>query len=144
MKAPIKKKRKISRSIYIQIFFVVIIVVIPVLYFSAETKVTVENRNIQISGIYGQTIPFDNIEEVNLLDTMPEIVRRTNGYSFLSVKKGYFKTGGGRTVKLFLHSSEPPYLRVSDKSGESVFINYKDSGLTERVYGEIFKQINQQ
>lgn len=142
MKASIKKKRKISRSIYIQIFFVVIIVVIPVLYFSAETKVTVENRNIQILGIYGQTIPFDSIDQVILLDTMPEIVRRTNGYSFLSVKKGYFKTEDGRIVKLFLHSSEAPYLKISDKSGTSVFVNYKDSGLTERVYGEIFKQIN--
>jgi len=142
MNTPAKKKRKGVRYIVVQILFAVIVVIALVCYFSTETKVAVENRNIQIAGIYGQTIPFDSIDQVSLLDTMPEIVRRTNGYSFLSVKKGYFKTEDGRTVKLFLHSSEAPYLKISDKSGTSVFINYKDSGLTERVYGEIFKQIN--
>lgn len=145
MNAPNEKKRKISRYLYMQILGVIIAVIIFIVMVgvhSKEAKVVVEGQNVKIEGSYGEAFLLNDISQVNLVDTLPAIKMRSNGYSLGSVKKGYFKTKSGETIKLFLHSSHGPYLHIQRKSDMPVFINYEDSTQIQQVFNDLFMLTN--
>lgn len=88
--------------------------------------VTIMNGNIQISGIYGEEWPIDAIEEVIVLETMPNIERRTNGFSIFDFHKGHFTVEDLGKGKLFIQGKQPPYLLIQMKD-TFVIINGKNS-----------------
>ena len=140
MNIPFSKNKKLSLYISIQIVGIVIatiVFVVMVNTYSTETQICIEGKEIRIEGSYGETFFLDDLSQVSLVDTLPVIKRRTNGYSFLSVKKGYFRTESNEKVKLFLHSSDGLFLKMERKVDIPIFINYKDPGKTQQVYKDI-------
>lgn len=87
------------------------------------TSVSYTNETLRISGMYGTEIPCSEIRRVSLEQTLPEITWRTNGLSVGDVKKGYFRTGDDRKVKLFLASDKAPFLHVQTIWNEDIYIN---------------------
>ncbi|NDV82884.1 hypothetical protein D0T87_12965 [Bacteroides sp. 51] len=120
----------------------IIVFVVVVRIHSTEANVSIEGEEIRIEGSYGERFSLDDLSQVNLVDTLPVIKSRTDGYSFASVKKGYFRTESGERIKLFLHVADGPFLKIQRKDDIPVFINYSDSSKTQQVYKEILAQIN--
>lgn len=145
MNIPFGKNRKLSLYVFMQIIGIIVAIIVFVVIVkthSEETQVCIEGKELRIEGSYGESFSLDNLSQVNLLDTLPAIKSRTNGYSFSSVKKGYFKTKSGERIKLFIHSSDGPFLKIQRKEDMPIFINYNDSSKTQQVYKDILVLIN--
>lgn len=76
---------------------------------------------LRIGGIYGETLPRSSLRSVQLVDTLPHIKWKTNGFATGSAKKGYFRTRDGHTVKLMLNRSEAPYLLLTRIDGQQIY-----------------------
>ncbi len=123
-----KKKMYILLPIILFTLFIFI-------YFTRETKIIIENNNIVIEGIYGETIPIESVEEIELLNKLPSINIRTNGFAIGYILKGYFNVSKEGNVKMFIHSSGS-LIRLKTKS-RIFYFNYKDSAKTINIYNEI-------
>lgn len=117
---------------------VVVVSLLPIFINSTQDlDVTVAEGRLKISGSYGETIPLDSISTVMLVDKMPYIERRTNGYSFNGVALGRFETADGRSLTLHSYSGDGPFVRVVTRGGRHVYLNSRDSGLTRKAYALI-------
>ena len=133
------KNKRDRLNVIVALSVTIIATVFIIGYFSTETKVKPEGQQIQINGIYGESIKYDDIEKIEIVNTLPKTIWRSNGYSLGNTRIGYFKNENNETVKFFIHSSTPPYLLISKKSGQKVYINFKDSGKTSMLYEEVIE-----
>ena len=76
---------------------------------------------LRIGGIYGETLSRSSISSVQLVDTLPPIKWKTNGFATGSAQKGYFRTRDGRTIKLMLYRGNAPYLLVTRSDGRQIY-----------------------
>jgi hypothetical protein len=110
-----------------------IFVVILMFFSSQETKVTFLEEGLQIHGMYGETYRWESIEEVRLIESLPNIELRTNGSALGSSLKGHFRTTEYGSVKLFVDTKKPPFI-LMQSSGGMVIFNLSD---IEQTYGKI-------
>jgi hypothetical protein len=106
-------------------------------YSSRPAEIEATPQHIRISGLYGITEPMENIQEVTLLNDIPPVKWKSNGFGFANVRKGKFHLQEWGEGRLFLHSANPPYVYMKT-SNSYVLINYKDSGQTKRVYEQLY------
>ncbi|RKQ33448.1 DUF3784 domain-containing protein [Oceanobacillus halophilus] len=100
----------------------------------------INEEQIEITGPYGIEFKIEEIQEIELIEDIPEINLRTNGYAFGERLIGNFdleEYGGG---KLYIHGENKPYLLI-DLNETYFIINSKDSTETERWYNEITKKL---
>jgi hypothetical protein len=110
-----------------------IFVVILMFFSSQETKVTFLEEGLQIHGMYGETYRWESIEEVRLIESLPNIELRTNGSALGSSLKGHFRTTEYGSVKLFVDTKKPPFI-LMQSNGRMVIFNLSD---IEQTYGRI-------
>lgn len=106
-----------------------ILIFIVFLWFDGYKKdtLTFDTHKIEISGEYGETIEADQIKSIQLVDKLPEISYKTNGFASGTVSKGYFKTQNGEKVKLILNNSNnSPYILIIKKDGEKIYYSSKN------------------
>ncbi|MFW6036045.1 MAG: DUF3784 domain-containing protein [Halothermotrichaceae bacterium] len=144
---------------------VVIILIIAVLgYIFLPAKVVFKEDYFQVKGLYGLKISMDNITEVQLKETIPPILMRTNGMDgFGRSSRGFYKLEELGKGKLFLQNTgKGPYLLIkyidskSDNSDDSIaddnnnleladkrylIINYNDSDRTNKLYQRLRAEI---
>ncbi len=90
-------------------------------------------NSLSISGMYGKEINFSEINSVKLLDELPAIRSRTNGFATAKVLKGNFRLNDGRRVILFVKKNNPPYIEIGMK-GNDLYINTQVSDSTISIY----------
>lgn len=108
-----------------------------IVYGFIPSRIYFNNDSIQFSGMYGMEINISEIDNVTLVDHLPAIKMRTNGFSFGPVNKGFFNLDGYGKSRLLIHSDNPPYLIISTSNGEKTIINFKDKTETEMIYNRI-------
>ena len=82
---------------------------------------------------YGTAIPLADIEHVELVDTLPAIQRRTNGFAAGGLLRGHFRLAQWGNGQLFINRDVPPYLVVRSHD-TFVVVNYEDPARTRQVY----------
>lgn len=118
----------------ITLAFVTVVLVLSL----KQTIFTVENESLTISGMYGDTIAFVEMTNVQLLEEMPKIELRTNGSAIGTKLKGHFKFEGGEKAKLFLDKSKPPFIKIETKD-TIYYLNDVESKKTEALYKQLKK-----
>jgi len=114
-------------KISFSIMLILSIGVILMMYvFQTAPKVEIYNNQLQISGIYGENIEIQNINEVYLLKSLPPISYKTNGVAMSHIKKGWFKLKDGRKVKLFINEMSGPFIEIIDFQNKTIIIGLKD------------------
>ena len=98
-------------------------------------------KDVTISGSYGQSFPLKTIESVELIDSMPEIRMRTNGFSMMKIRKGHFLLGNDLPAMLYLEEEQGPYVLIMRRSLEPVYINFTDKEKTETLYKTLKQRI---
>lgn len=98
--------------------------------------VTVTGDAVSVSGMYGTTFQAHRISEVQLVETIPGIRRKTSGMNAGSVRKGWFELESGENALLFVTLNRPPYVTFRDEH-RLVIINQKDSQSTASLYQAI-------
>jgi hypothetical protein len=103
-----------------------------------ESAVVVDNEQIGITGVYGERIPINELNQVFLADTIPNIILRTNGISAGRINKGYFRSSSlQKNVKLLLHTRGAPYLYIIYEDNRYVILNFRDREKTLEVYEKL-------
>lgn len=100
-------------------------------------KASINSHYMEIKGMYGVTLYYQEMQAVELADDLPTITKRTNGFSVGGINKGHFKLQDIGECRLYLRSLNPPFIQITDQKNRKVFINFKNSGETTRVYNQL-------
>lgn len=98
---------------------------------------SLESNELKIKGVYGLTIPYSAIEQIDTISNIPHISLRTNGYAFGKTLIGNFKLTDESQVKLFVKKGFVPYLMIKSKKQVTVYINFSDRQKTISLYNDL-------
>jgi len=106
-----------------------------------EPEIDILSDRVQIKGMYGLRIPLSEINSVTLIrDSMDNIGvgTRTNGYrGFSDALKGHFNSADTGQTLLFVRAKTAPTIKIERTGKKDIYISFKDSAETERVYREL-------
>lgn len=110
------------------------------LYYSSKpAEYSVENGVFSISGLYGQKIQTREISDIQLKESLPEILMKTNGSALGDKYKGHFKLKDVGKATVFLDRSQPPFIYI--KAGSKVyFLNCNEPGDTKALFEKLQKE----
>lgn len=134
-----KKNKREELVLIITLAFTVLILggmVALLIYGSRSPGIEAKPEGIVISGMYGTTIPAEEITGISLENEIPKILTRNNGFNSGEANKGHFTLDGLGRGRLYLESSKGPFICIFTKSGY-IMINYKDPSRTEVLYQTI-------
>ena len=94
--------------------------------------INLEQAGLHIDGSYGQEILYSDIQEIQLIDTLPEIQRRTNGSAAGTVLRGHFLLSEVGQVMLYLDRENPPFIYL-ETSGQKFYLNAEYPELTRDI-----------
>ena len=119
--------------------------VIGILIFSntSASGVEVNVESVQIKGLYGVKIMMDNIYEIELVESMPTVLRRTNGFSAGGTLKGHFELKNIGRARLYVNTKKPPFIYIYTVDG-LIIINQEDRESTEVLYRALITAFNNQ
>jgi len=115
---------------------VLILPIITIVTGNQETKLDLTDSNLKIKGIYGLTINYSEIIQIDTLNNIPKIKTRTNGYAFGKTLKGNFKLQDQTKVKLYVKKGISPYIHIKTKDIDH-YLNFTNSNRTVDVYNKI-------
>ncbi|NMD71357.1 DUF3784 domain-containing protein [Bacillus sp. DNRA2] len=136
-KFELPKKRKRSYIISTS-FFVVITGFVVGLYILGyqEYELIMKKQSFEITGMYGIEWEIQDIKRIELLEEMPKVTSKQNGFGLATLAKGYFTvTGYGRSL-LFIQKDHAPYLYI-ELSNKKIFINNENPDTTKKWYQEL-------
>ena len=110
---------------------------------TSELDVELDDGKLSINGNYGEDIMVNEIRSVRLVDAMPQVVIRTNGYSFGGVNLGRFKAKDGATVWLHSYSGKGPFIQITTNDGRECYVNSKDPMQTRRLFARLVSVIGE-
>lgn len=102
-----------------------------------ESKMEFGAETMYINGMYSIELRPDQVESFSLVDQIPPIRYRMNGFSSGEVRRGYYKTGDGEKVRLLVNSSDRPALLIVPHSGYKTY--YVGTGGNAQADYEAFK-----
>jgi hypothetical protein len=128
------ESNKKSKAPFVILGIAIIFIISLLFYGSRPSKVLINNEAIHITGMYGVELPINDIREVKLITQLPAIITRSNGFSFGTIKKGYFKLEEYEKCRLFLQSDSKPYLIIIEKNGGKTILNHTDESETKTEF----------
>lgn len=114
---------------------VLFIVINMMLTGSQPTQYTLSNGALTISAMYGETVSLSDIKSVELKDTMPGNLIKTNGFDLSTVLKGHFSSGGTKYM-LFVDAAKPPFIYLDTASG-AIILNDETADKTKTLYEQL-------
>ena len=95
----------------------------------SSNELTVSDQQLHISGLYGVDWPLEEVTNVEIVEHLPNIQLRTNGFAYGERLKGRFRLEGFGNGRLFLYRDNPPFLFIQ-KGEDYLFNNSKDGKMT--------------
>ena len=137
-------KEKIQNYSIIGILSIIVIVFsVSAFVLFTKNEVVIENDTLIITGSYGTEWKLDDIEDVYLYETIPNIKRRTNGAAFGNRKKGNFDLDFLGRGKLFVQAKKAPFLFIIKKD-EYIIINGDSEEITKEWHDSIQQKMKKQ
>jgi hypothetical protein len=120
----------------------IILLVIGLLWLGyKENELVLENNDLKITGIYGETIPLNAIDSIALVNELPEISVKSNGFALGTASKGHFKTKDGEPVKLLINQKSGPYILIQKADNSKLYYSSKKLS-TIRLYQQLLQKLN--
>ena len=101
------------------------------------TKTQINGDIIRFTGMYGKEMKVSEIEKVELTDTIPAILMRTNGFSLGPVYKGNFRLDEFGKCRLYINSGKGIYIVITDIQGFRTILRYKKDRESRRIFERI-------
>jgi len=121
------------RLAWMIIAMTLLIPVILMLIGNRDPGITLSQSGLKISGMYGLTINYSDIKQLDTLAALPRIQMRTNGYAFGKSLKGNFRLQNNENAKLFITKRVPPYILIRTDD-LNVYLNFKESKKTVDLF----------
>ena len=125
----------VTMSVIITIF-VLVLSLIPI-YMNRQTSIDIDSHDISISGLYGEVIDKSSIISITLVNDIPDIDYRVNGYSLFGDNLGKFKTDDGNIVMLYTHSFDAPFIKITRQHEPDIYLNTNDPDKTFSLYHQM-------
>jgi hypothetical protein len=109
------------------LILIVIIISIQLIIDLKIDRMIIQNDYLTLEGNYGEKIDKKDILSYNLLDSLPILSHKLNGFAMGNVKKGIFLTKSNDTVKLIIHSEKQPFIEIERKNNLKVYYNQEAS-----------------
>jgi hypothetical protein len=90
-----------------------------------EDQLIVTGSTMEISGLYGEKLELNDILSIELVQHVPPIKMKTNGFALGTINKGYFKTVDGQVVKLIMNSNATPCILILKSDGKRIYFSSK-------------------
>jgi len=100
-----------------------------------SNRLLLHPRQLEIVGDYGFSLNRQAIYRQRVVNELPPIAYRANGFSGGDYAKGRFKVKGGPSVFLFVNKTKRPYLLLETAKGD-VYYNH-DTLNTQTVSDEV-------
>ncbi|KAJ50855.1 hypothetical protein BD780_003669 [Clostridium tetanomorphum] len=138
-----KKISKTEKNIKFILFFIIVISsVFLLIYTYIEPKIIISSENIKINGMYGESHNIKEILNVDLIETLPNILSKSHGISIGNVHKGLFKLSDIGLSKLFIHSNKGPYVFIKFENNTYMIINFRNTNNTYTLFNRLLRYIN--
>jgi hypothetical protein len=132
---PHKRKRNfiISTSL-----LVVVIGIIGSLSFLGyqDYELTVRDDSFEITGMYGDEWRLEDIHKIKLMEEMPAVLSKQNGFGTSTIAKGSFKVSDYGSSLLFIHKGSSPILYI-EVGKKKIFINSENAQETLNWYEKL-------
>jgi hypothetical protein len=136
------KSQAKQNSTYIILGMVSLFVFSLLYYGTLPSEITIDNESFHIKGMYGFELKNSEIQTALLIENIPAIIMKTNGFGFGTIKKGHYKLEEYGICALFLNSDKGPFLLITRKNGEKIVINYSNKTDTKQTYDRLNSIIN--
>lgn len=90
-----------------------------------ENRLSFNPDIVEFEGSYGETLNRSEIKSIELVDQLPKISSKTNGFALGTISKGYFKLENGEVIKLILNSDSKPYILFTKLNGQKIYYSAK-------------------
>ncbi|HLF51034.1 DUF3784 domain-containing protein [Flavobacterium sp.] len=138
------KKQNITTYIAMSVMFLLFVVIIYEFKSGLkDNEIIVDNKKIEITGEYGTEINISDLKSIELLDKLPEISSKTNGFALETIKKGFFRTVNDEKVKLLINSKKTPIILLITNDNQKIYYSSKDKS-NEEIYNEVKREIIKQ
>ena len=134
-----KQKRK---TIITMVFMFAVFVAIAAMFFYSlqDNQIEINHNVVRIKGNYGMEIKTNEIKSIDLVNELPEISMKTNGFALQTIKKGYFKTKNGEKVKLLVNTNKQPMIFITTNDNEKIYYSSKNKS-NEIIFNELKNSI---
>lgn len=103
--------------------------------------VNCEPDALKISGMYSMTIPYNQIEQLDTISSLPRISIRTNGYAFNKTMIGNFRFQDGNDAKLYIRKSSVPLIRIQSKGNVPVYLGIGERAKNIALFNQLKSRI---
>lgn len=136
-----KKSNKTEVSLVIAFILGINAIVVGMLIVGVlEPKIEVTESHIVVaSGMYKRDIRIDGIEEVTLEESMPQVLRKVNGFNMGYTLRGSFDLKGEGNSSIFVYENRSPFIYIRT-TNQLYIINFKDDYKTKALYEAIRKK----
>ncbi len=134
----IEKKRQFN-PMWIVVIILFLLPIALLISSKQEANIYADQKGLIIEGTYGLAIAYDNLIQVDTINSLPQIKIRTNGYALGKTKIGNFRLSDYSNVKLYVKSGFPPYILIHAKDNKPIYINFEDRMKTINLYNELKK-----
>ncbi len=124
---------KSTKTILIVIIISISVIGLYIYSSTSASEVVVNADSVQIKGQYGVEIMMDDINDITLEETMPTVLRKTNGFSAGGTLKGHFKLENIDRARLYINANNPPFIFIDTVDG-LVIVNQDNRQSTEELY----------
>lgn len=131
------KKQKLKTIIAMSFMFVVFIAIVAMFFYSLQdNQIEINDNIVKIKGDYGMDLKTNEIKSIELVNELPEISIKTNGFALQTIKKGNFKTKNGENVKLFINSVEQPIIYITTNTNQKIYYSSKDKS-NQKIFDQL-------
>jgi len=128
-------------EITILIILILLIFILYSRYKGKSTGVNLYEDYFDISGMFGLTVNYKSVFQIDIVSEMPNIGIRTNGYYFMSVCRGYFILKDIGNAYLNLNLNSPPFIRIILENDTYIFINLNNEKETTELFDNLVHMI---
>jgi len=137
-----RSKKEINVSLVVTMTVIISIIVlvlslIPIYMSRKQTSIDVDSHDISISGLYGEVVDRSSIISITLVNDIPDIDYRVNGYSLSDDNLGKFKTVDGNIVMLYTHSLDAPFIKITRQHEPDIYINTSNPDETFSLFHQM-------
>lgn len=113
-----------STNLFVGVLIVASISVLKLNLTAYESnRLLLNQRQLEIAGDYGFSLNRQAIYRQRVVNELPPIAYRANGFSGGDYAKGRFRVKGGKAVFLFVNKTKRPYLLLETAKGD-VYYNH--------------------
>jgi hypothetical protein len=137
---PADQKSRLRIIIPTAIVVVVLFIVMNMLLSGSQpTQYSLSNGALTISTMYGETVNLSDVKSVELKDTVPGNLIKTDGFDLSTVLKGHFKSGSTEYT-LFVDTAKPPFIYLDTASG-IILLNDQTADQTKALFEKLIAAV---